>query len=352
MFIDKHEEKSTISRHAFFFVTIALAICVSETPLRATTCNQDSRLTRPIPLGVSGGNIKLSCAGGTLGAEVHNSSGTQFILATSHDFGRCNAASIGEGIVKPGENINCSHNTNDIVAHLSKYTTLSIDGTNTDDSAIAKVVSGDVSSTIENIGTVSSIPIQAFQNLPVEKMSEGTCLRNGTILQTSVFGSTPGCGGTLHYQNLLEFTMQNAPGDSGALVVTQGPCFRPVGLLIAGNSGSNLALANPIQTVLSDLSVTVTGNSCSNATAPPTAVSAIQSGPTQDEIDAGAVVKKYAPDWLKIPGVFQVGVGKDASGNIVIKVEVDEIKPELQNQVPTTLEGFPVELEKGQRPNW
>lgn len=335
----------------FSTLTVALVGIVLSSPVAAVTCNQDTRFTRPIPLGVSGGNINLACLGGTLGAEVHNSSGTQFILGTSHDFGRCNAAKSGEGIVQPGENVNCSHKTTDIVANLSEYTILS-GGVNTDDSAIAKVVTGDVSSTIENIGTVSSIPIQAFVNLPVEKMGEGTCLRNGNVLQTSVFGTAPGCGTTLQYQNLIEITTQNAPGDSGSLVVTQGPCFQPVGLLIGGNSGSNLAFAIPIQTVLSDLSVTVTGNSCSNALASTATAAPTQSGPSQNEIDAGAVVNQYAESLVKIPGVFQVGVGKDSAGNVVIKVECDEITPELQSGVPPTLGGFPVQLEKGQRPNW
>src|SRR5258708_12700827 len=81
-------------------VACMLAIGVASTPQKASAqgCDGDPQktaLARPIPLGISGGNIHsflrkkvnnkiIGCFGGTLGSMVQHSSLNQFILTTHH----------------------------------------------------------------------------------------------------------------------------------------------------------------------------------------------------------------------------------------------------------------------------
>ncbi|MEI9969262.1 MAG: hypothetical protein WDM87_11810 [Terracidiphilus sp.] len=72
-------------------------------------------MTTPILLGSSGGNNKdydtvvqggktyiEDCCGGTLGALIQNSGGTQYLLSCNHVLARSDQASVGETIVQPG----------------------------------------------------------------------------------------------------------------------------------------------------------------------------------------------------------------------------------------------------------
>jgi len=225
--------------------------------------------------------------------------------------------------------------------------TISLSGTNSDDAAIAKIISGKAFASMLNIGPISSIPLAAFDNLPVENMGCGSCQTRGSVLLTGIFGTGPGCGTDLKYSNLIEMIMRNAPGDSGSVVLSQGPCFQPVGLIIGGVPSSNTTLAIPIGTVLSDMSVSVVGGTCHNVQ--PMGFGT-QTGPSQDELNAREVVAQNADSLLEIPGVFLVGVGTDANGQTIIVVTADELTPEVQSEVPPTLGGFPVVLEAGKRP--
>ena len=127
-----------------------------------------ARQARPIPLGVSGGNVNdLAngyCCSGTLGALVANGSGTQYILSNSHVFAGDIASSaadpdvsqIGDPINQPGlVDVSCQNHPDDYVASLSSLSSLAANPPSGNvDAAIAQTLAGEVdpSGTILEIG--------------------------------------------------------------------------------------------------------------------------------------------------------------------------------------------------------
>ncbi len=95
-------------------VLVAFAIpciIINTSAFALPVCNQTTTLTRPIPMGVSGGNINarqrvsrtlIECCGGTLGSLVVDKKGVDFILSNNHVLGRTNKSGKGDRIVQPG----------------------------------------------------------------------------------------------------------------------------------------------------------------------------------------------------------------------------------------------------------
>jgi hypothetical protein len=242
-----------------------------------------ARQDRPIPLGVSGGNVNdLAngyCCSGTLGALVQQG-GTQYILSNSHvlagdiasSAGDPDVSEIGDPINQPGLiDINCQNVPADYVANLSSLSTLNT-GANVD-CAIAEVIPGmvDPSGTILSIGTISSQTLGASVGLDVKKSGRTTGLTRSTvegINATVNVGYGDECNGqsfTKQFtgQILVDGRVKGksflSGGDSGSLMVEDvdnNP--RAVGLLFAGSS--QIAVANPINDVLSHHNVTLVGN--------------------------------------------------------------------------------------------
>src|ERR1700688_79636 len=83
-----------------------LAIVVASMPRRALA-DCSGPVSRPIELGVSGGNIhsfnkkKTVCFSGTLGSMVQDGSGTQFILSNNHVLHDSNRANRGDPTGEP-----------------------------------------------------------------------------------------------------------------------------------------------------------------------------------------------------------------------------------------------------------
>jgi hypothetical protein len=85
-----------------------LAIGAMAMPAGAIKCDQTSSLPRPVPLGVSGGNIngffsigrEEFCGSGTLGSMVQDQRGNQYILSNNHVI----ATSTGPSPAKPSFN--------------------------------------------------------------------------------------------------------------------------------------------------------------------------------------------------------------------------------------------------------
>ncbi|KPK72305.1 MAG: hypothetical protein AMJ84_04480 [Acidithiobacillales bacterium SM23_46] len=48
---------------------------------------------------------------------------------------------------------------------------------------------------------------------------------------------------------------------------------------------------------------------------------------------------------LALPGVVSVGIGRDARGQSVIVVGLDEPRPQTQAAIPRELDGYPVRVE-------
>ena len=58
-----------------------------------------------------------------------------------------------------------------------------------------------------------------------------------------------------------------------------------------------------------------------------------------------AVLKQHSDRLMALPGVVGVAIG-ECEGNPCIKVLVVEKTPQLVNEIPPTLEGYPVVIEE------
>jgi hypothetical protein len=177
------------------FGACAMAIVVASMPHRALADCSGS-VSRPIELGVSGGNIhsfnkkKTLCFSGTLGSMVQDGSGTQFVLSNNHVLDDINKGKRGDPIVQPGlADVACVQDPTTAVANLSRAVKINFGGTNTVDAAIAQVIPGDVSSSIMNIGPISSTTVAPSPGLAVQKQGTATCLTSATISGVGMHGN-------------------------------------------------------------------------------------------------------------------------------------------------------------------
>ena len=340
-------------------------------PAGAVTCDQQSTLTRPIPLGVSGGNInsflqihhKLFCTSGTLGALVQDASNNQFILSNNHVLADINSAQPGELIVQPGlaeQAIGCQQMTGDAVATFTRAVKINFGGknTNTIDAAIAAVITPNKVSDVGeilNIGVIASSVATPSVGLGVQKMGRTTCLTSGTISSIGGrFKVSYGAGKTAKFVNQIVIKGPRSPnnfggpGDSGSLIVTQDSCPQAVGLLFAGNRKQTQTLVNPISDVLSGLGVSMVG-SCTPAAASGLSqpqVEAADVGMSKKDVDSATAVRdRHEDELMKIPGAVGTAIGKsDQPGQPAIEVYIDKMTPQAKRAAPKEVEGVPVKL--------
>jgi hypothetical protein len=246
----------------------------------STKVSHTARQTPPIKLGTSGGwggdLANGYCCGGTLGSLIEIN-GTQHILSNYHVFesdivkgGNGITAKTGDSVIQPGLiDVGCK------VANAQAVATLEVDKSLPDsnvDASIAQVIPGmvDPSGYILKIGTISSSTVSAFLKQAVKKSGRTTGLSGSTIsglnATVSVAYENECAGGPAFTKTFTgQIIIGNraskflAGGDSGSLMV-QDVATNPkaVGLLFAGSS--SLAVANPINEVLSFFGATMVGN--------------------------------------------------------------------------------------------
>jgi hypothetical protein len=328
--------------------------------------NHKARQTRPIPLGVSGGNVKDKtsqfCCSGTLGALVSKQTllGTLFfILSNNHVLARVNAGAFGDDIDQPGlidtKPNACQVISGDLVADLFKKVPISLSTTasNKVDAAIARIRGGqvDAKGTILDIGVPASTPLAPSLNLGVKKSGRTTGLTGGTVaaLNVTVNVQYPvSCGS--NQVNTARFVGQisispgafSAGGDSGSLIVENVATNpRPVGLLFAGSSTNTFA--NVITDVLSALGgVKIVGGVAPAAEEESSAEALTARHPAVAA--AIAVQERHEEALLQIPGVLGVGVGLAPGGaSVAIEVYLERETPEAAQAIPAVLDGLPVQ---------
>ncbi len=230
----------------------------------------------PIQLGTSGGwryDIANGyCCGGTLGALVWKD-GQRYILSNYHVFEADTvspSAQSGDPVIQPGLiDVACNAKGAQDVAKLSGIK--SLPGGNID-AAIAEVIPGMVRTdgAILEIGAISSQTTDAFFNQAVKKSGRTTGLTrskvSGLNASVRVIYDNECAGGEAFSETFTgQIIISNKggrflnSGDSGSLLVqdvTKNP--KAVGLLFAGSS--SLAVANPIDDVLSFFGATMVGN--------------------------------------------------------------------------------------------
>ncbi|MDP2208535.1 MAG: hypothetical protein Q8K98_07150 [Bacteroidota bacterium] len=219
------------------------------------------RYTRPVPIGVSIGNIN-ECAAGTLGCATEKS-GVRYILTNNHVIARENAAKIGESIVQPGRYDTkppCALRTTDIIGSLSDFEpiTFSTTANNVIDAAIAQTTTANVgvSTLAAYYGIPSSTIVTPAVGMAIMKVGRTTSQTTGTITGVNVTINVGYSSGTARFVNQIMTSKSfSKSGDSGSLVVTN-PGKNPVGLLFAGgNDGTTFC--NPISNVLQKFGVTI-----------------------------------------------------------------------------------------------
>jgi hypothetical protein len=278
----------------------AADILLNTAGITSNPSTHQVQLTTPILLGSSGGNNKdydtvvqngttyiEDCCGGTLGALIQNTGGTQYLLSCNHVLARSDQAAPGETIIQPGLiDAGCypttDGGTETPVGILTASLPLNSSSTNAD-AAIAQVNSGAVNTggAIQELGTKQANGTLAAA--PPGISSTNGNGENGTInMVVAKSGRTTGltCASIAaidldvqvsYYKNCAEtepylsktYTSQIAiegnefsdAGDSGSLVVDAGNA-EPVGLFFAGgatNTGVSEGVANPAPTVLAEL---------------------------------------------------------------------------------------------------
>jgi hypothetical protein len=370
-----------MARRIVTFVSILLFAAGAPIPALGDTCNQMSFLARPIPMGVSGGNIGLfeksgGCCTGTLGSLVQNSTGTKrYILSNNHVLARTNKAPIGSKVVQPGLGDNsCIRDAADSVGNLSSFAPIrfSSGSSNTVDAAVAITSSSRASADILNIGAISETPVAAALDMAVQKMGRTTCRTFATVsgIDASIMVGYPGScrsgSGTALFINQILIDDDDGPfsagGDSGSLVVTDEECPRAVGLLFAG--GGTLTVANPIGSVLTRFKKKMVGgctaptggveplteNDAAMAVAgggSPTAPTGGSGASQQAAVNAASAVKsRHDKELFFVPGAVGTAIGRSKqTGQIVIKLYLEKETAAARAATPSEIEGVPVEIE-------
>jgi hypothetical protein len=226
------------------------------------------RFTRPVPIGVSAGNLndlvylRTVCTTGTLGARLKGANNQYYALSNNHVFAVENQAQVGDPIIQPGQADNgCRSTAADQIGTLANYVPLNFSrtGTNVVDAAAALVTTQTVGNATptNGYGSPSSSIVAAALNMAVEKYGRTTVLTHGSV--TGLDASVKiryGKGNTATFVHQIIITGNNGgafsdSGDSGSLIVTDNSTHNPVGLLFAGSTGTTIA--NPIGDVLTQL---------------------------------------------------------------------------------------------------
>lgn len=237
-------------------------------PPKKEAVDPASWFPRPVPIGVSTGNIN-ECAAGTIACRVKDGQGNVYALSNNHVFARENLADPNEWIMQPGrydEDPMCAIVETHFLGTLAAFVEINFGGENMVDAAIAAVDPDSLGTATpsDGYGTPKTSPVGAELGMSVQKYGRTTGLTSGTITginATVTVGYTNG-DATFVDQIIIESRKPFLkPGDSGSLVVVKGGenDRAPVGLLFAGNSTGKLGVANPIQAVLDAFGVTIDG---------------------------------------------------------------------------------------------
>ena len=152
-----------------------------------------ARFDRPVPIGVSSGNVKLFdsddgktyCSVGTFGMRLVDDKGIFYALSNNHVYAHSNAATIGDAIVQPGTvdfDPVCGDNSDwDSIGTLFDFEdiifcNLSSCPVNSIDAAIALTTTDlvDNSTPSDGYGTPDSTTVEAVINAKLEKYGRTT----------------------------------------------------------------------------------------------------------------------------------------------------------------------------------
>lgn len=260
---------------------------------------------RPVPIGVSTGNIESNSAG-TIGCRVTDGSNV-YALSNNHVYALENTASDDSIILQPGRYDGGT--AEDAIGTLYDFEPIVFSrwARNEIDAAIA------LSSTLflgnatpaGGYGTPNSSIAQAFVGQDVQKFGRTTGLTKGEVTYVNATVKVGYSRGTARFvkQIIVESgTPFIGGGDSGSLLVTDNTDLNPVGLLFAGTGDGLLAVANRIDLVLDRFNVTVDDSAEGQVNNPPVA----NSQSVETEQDTDVVITLSASDVENDPLIYIV----------------------------------------------
>ena len=229
---------------------------------------------RPVPIGVSAGNV-TSVSAGTIACRVVDAAGNVYALSNTHVFAPDDVAgqtALGDVVAQPGLYDAPLHAYDPATMYLGTVSAYKpIDGSilafNRIDAAIAltdaALLGTSTPLTLGGYGAPSSITRPATLNMAVQKFGRTTMLTKGTVTginATMVVGYADDWYAWFTGQIIVETSgVFEQAGDSGSLVVTDDASADPVGLLFAGNAEGTMAIVNPIDEVLQYFHVGIDG---------------------------------------------------------------------------------------------
>jgi hypothetical protein len=247
------------------------------------------RYDRPVPIGVSVGNVG-ECTAGSIGARVTDGEHV-YLLSNNHVLAQENAAPLGTDVVQPGPaDTACTIHEDDVLADLSSFKAVDVGpdpldpvtvppagglpssgepapapAENLIDAALALTSDSELGNATPPDGyglpVSETITAEAALNQDVQKYGRTTGLTKGKVIGINGVLEVSYAGGLARFVDQL-IVMSPEPfltsGDSGALLVTD-PGRRPAGLLFASNSSGTVALANEIDHVLDAFNVRIDG---------------------------------------------------------------------------------------------
>ncbi len=223
-----------------------------------------ARFDRPVPIGVSTGNVG-ECSAGTIACRVTDGSNV-YALSNNHVYALENRARRGSKILQPGLfDTDCNYDSNDVVGTLRAFKRIkfSFVATNKIDAAIALCTTDtlDKATPSDGYGTPQSETVAAEIGQQVMKYGRTTGQTSGPITGVNVTVLVEYSSGVARFVDQILIETAGAfslGGDSGSLIVTD-PGLNPVGLLFAGNEPGTMTVANPIDLVLQEFGVTIDG---------------------------------------------------------------------------------------------
>ena len=236
-------------------------------PPPAPSIDPKARFDRPVPIGVSTGN-EGEISSGTIGCRVTDGTNV-YALSNNHVYALENDAPIGSKVLQPGryDTAGYVYNPNNVIGTLSAFVPIvfSTSASNTIDAAIAISSTSNLGKATPSngYGTPKSTTVSVWDSvgMPVQKYGRTTALTKGKIYAINATVNVGYSSGTARLVNQI-WVYSNKPfikaGDSGSLLVTY-PGKNPVGLLFAGDSSGQWAVANRIDLVLSAFGVSIDG---------------------------------------------------------------------------------------------
>lgn len=238
----------------------------AETFRHRTEINARGHFARPVPIGVSVGNVG-ECSSGTISCRVKNGLNQLFALSNNHVLALENDAPLNSYVQQPGlYDAHCTATVGDRIGQLAQFKLIFFGGTdNTIDAAISTTTAPNLGTATpsDGYGMPKTTVVSPMLKMLVQKYGRTTGLTHGKIDGINATFNVSYESGSATFVGQISIKSKKPKafmkaGDSGSLLVTD-PGRNPVGLCFAANNKGTLGVANPIQPVLDEFQVTIDG---------------------------------------------------------------------------------------------